>query len=143
MNNELRELYRDIETQSRAVAKALEAQHQAFVTNILVGWIVVAIVCGLFGGVIGRQKGQGSLGFWLGFFLGPIGVLVAVLLPTMSSSPPPLPHTDRGPSLDEWQAPPASDAWSGFPPVSPLYTPPPPPPKNGGDIADLYRARSL
>jgi hypothetical protein len=42
---------------------------------------LVLVPCGAVGAVVGKQRGQGGLGFLLALFLGPIGVLVAALLP--------------------------------------------------------------
>ena len=43
--------------------------------------IVVASICACIGMFIGRTRGRGTAGFWLGFFLGPIGWIIALLLP--------------------------------------------------------------
>lgn len=43
--------------------------------NLLIGflvWIVVAILSGITGHFIGRSRGRGATGFWLGFLLGPL-----------------------------------------------------------------------
>ena len=47
---------------------------------VVLGWLMSALLCGIIGYVVGTQKGNGGLGFVLGFFLLAIGILVAVLL---------------------------------------------------------------
>lgn len=50
---------------------------------LIVLWPVIALVNGCVGYAIGRSKGRGTGGFWLGFFVGAIGwVIIAVLEPT-------------------------------------------------------------
>jgi hypothetical protein len=48
-----------------------------FLLFVLIG----ALVCGFIGYAVGDTRQQGGLGFVLGFLLGPLGILVAVLLP--------------------------------------------------------------
>lgn len=43
--------------------------------------IVYIVVFGSVGRFLGEKKGNGRAGFWLGALLGPIGLLIAVLLP--------------------------------------------------------------
>jgi hypothetical protein len=43
--------------------------------------VVIAGICAMLGYAVGTQRGQGPLGMVLGLFLGPIGILVASLLP--------------------------------------------------------------
>lgn len=46
--------------------------------------LVAAALCllfGLLGCVVGRMRSHGVAGFWLGFLLGPIGIVVSALLP--------------------------------------------------------------
>ena len=43
--------------------------------------LVSSVTCGILGFVIGQDKNQAGLGAALGFLLGPIGVLIAVVLP--------------------------------------------------------------
>ena len=46
-------------------------------------WIVLAIVFGLIGTAIGKGKGRADAGWWLGFLLGIVGVIIiACLSPT-------------------------------------------------------------
>jgi len=66
-----------------------------FVLGVL--WLFSAIV----GGLIGRPKGIGSLGFILGTFLGPLGWLIMLLLP--------------GDPLRRITARPAAEGWHGDP----------------------------
>lgn len=137
--------YLDVQTMQRQVEEA----HQQFLLNFSLGLIAVMVVCGIFGSTIGGQKGQGQLGFWLGFLLGPLGVLVAALLPAIQNAqvqgPPPLPQYrppqtppplvyDNLEMLDDAKQP------IGF---SQKPAKPPPRPANGDDIARLYRARTL
>ena len=42
--------------------------------------IFVCLVCAFIAAAIGERKGQRSVGFALGLFLGPIGVVIALLL---------------------------------------------------------------
>jgi len=51
-----------------------------YVTLILI-LAVVCIVLGLIGRYIGSFKGRAKEGFWIGFFLGPIGWIIVALLP--------------------------------------------------------------
>lgn len=50
---------------------------------ILMLWVAVAVACALVGRALGERKGRGSEGFWLGLFLGVVGiVIVLVISPT-------------------------------------------------------------
>lgn len=40
-----------------------------------------AVICGVIGRYLGRTKGNATAGFVCGFFLGPIGWIIALLLP--------------------------------------------------------------
>ena len=42
--------------------------------------IFVCLVCGLIGNAVASDKGRSSAGFWLGFLLGPLGIIIALLL---------------------------------------------------------------
>ena len=55
-----------------------------FVLIILIG----AIVSGVIGTFLGGSVNKGTAGFWLGFFLGPIGWIVVLLLPRETSNSP-------------------------------------------------------
>jgi hypothetical protein len=44
-------------------------------------WAVVAVVCGFLGRSIGKGKGRGTAGWWLGFVLGFIGLVIVACLP--------------------------------------------------------------
>lgn len=44
-------------------------------------WVVVAVLCGVLGAVIGDGKGRAVAGFWIGLLLGPIGLIIAAVLP--------------------------------------------------------------
>jgi hypothetical protein len=48
---------------------------------LLVAAFVLFLLLGLLGAVVGRMRRHGVAGFWLGFLLGPIGIVVAALLP--------------------------------------------------------------
>ena len=43
-------------------------------------FVVTWIICGIIGAMIGSSKGARGTGFWLGFLLGPIGVIIAVMM---------------------------------------------------------------
>lgn len=47
--------------------------------EVFSGLLVFWFICGIAGYMIGGSKGQGVLGFVLGFLLGPIGLLIAFL----------------------------------------------------------------
>lgn len=42
--------------------------------------IIVAVFCALIGAAIGSPKGQAGAGFFLGFLLGPIGIIVIAVM---------------------------------------------------------------
>ena len=46
-----------------------------------IGGLLVASLCGYWGARVGEDKGNRRIGFWLGFFFGPLGLLVVALLP--------------------------------------------------------------
>ncbi len=49
--------------------------------------LLCLVICPILGYMVGVQRGQGTLGLVLGLFLGPIGILIAVLLPAIRVSP--------------------------------------------------------
>ena len=48
--------------------------------EILIPVLVIWLVCGFIGYAIGINKQAGAFGFWLGFLLGPLGVIAAALV---------------------------------------------------------------
>lgn len=44
--------------------------------------LVGAIFCAVLGAALGSSKGRGAAGFFLGFLFGPIGIAIALLLPS-------------------------------------------------------------
>lgn len=46
----------------------------------LVVAIIVAIICGIIGAAAGSRRGAGGIGFLVGFFLGPIGLIVMFMI---------------------------------------------------------------
>ena len=50
-------------------------------TEIIIIVVLVGLVCGLIGGALASEKGRGLEGLVLGFFFGPIGIVIALLLP--------------------------------------------------------------
>lgn len=49
--------------------------------ELLIGMLFGCFFCGILGGIIGDGRGRGSAGFLCGFMLGPLGVVIALLLP--------------------------------------------------------------
>lgn len=45
-----------------------------------IGLLVIALICGIIGGLIGSTKGRTTAGFWWSFFLGIIGIVIALFL---------------------------------------------------------------
>jgi hypothetical protein len=43
-------------------------------------WLIVWILCGIAGHFIGKGKGRGTVGFWLGLLLGPFGLIICFFL---------------------------------------------------------------
>ena len=43
--------------------------------------LVIAFICGVVGEYVGKPKGRRTAGFFLGFFLSVIGILIVVTLP--------------------------------------------------------------
>lgn len=54
---------------------------------IVIGAIAVGVVCGLIGACIAEQKQAGGLGFLLGLFLGPFGLLLCFFLDSRPQCP--------------------------------------------------------
>ena len=48
--------------------------------GVVLVWIVMGVICGLIGQAIGKKKGRGSDGFWLGLILGVIGLVCVALM---------------------------------------------------------------
>lgn len=48
---------------------------------LLIAGFLAFLLLGLLGAFVGRMRQHGIAGFWLGFLLGPLGVVVAALLP--------------------------------------------------------------
>ena len=46
------------------------------------------LICGALGLAVGRTRGRGTAGFWLGFLLGPLGIVIVLLLPAAISATP-------------------------------------------------------
>ncbi len=46
---------------------------------------VVWFICALVGAWLAGEKGRSNAGFWLGFFFGPIGIIIALLLPARTA----------------------------------------------------------
>ena len=63
--------------------------------EIAIGFVLIfllgAIVSGVIGAFLGGSVNKGTAGFWLGFFLGPIGWIVVLLLPRETSNSPQTP----------------------------------------------------
>jgi hypothetical protein len=58
------------------------SSNEILIVVLVVG--VTLLIFGLIGRYIGRDKGRSSEGFWIGFLLGPIGlIIVALLQPTV------------------------------------------------------------
>lgn len=71
---------------------------------IIVGSLIVAVICAILGRYVSSQKHRSpSEGALLGFALGPLGVIVAALLPTVE---PPKKKPARRLSRSGWLAPP-------------------------------------
>ena len=59
--------------------------------GILAFVVIGAIISGIVGGFLGDSVNKGIAGFWLGFFLGPIGWIIVLLLPRETSHSPQTP----------------------------------------------------
>jgi hypothetical protein len=49
-------------------------------SEIVVSALLFWLLCGVVAGMIGRPKGAGLLALFLGVFLGPFGILIAIFL---------------------------------------------------------------
>ena len=49
-------------------------------------YLSMGIICAIIGKVVGSKKGRGDAGLVLGFLLGPIGIVIALLLPIIADS---------------------------------------------------------
>lgn len=49
--------------------------------ELIFGLLAVGAVFGVIGALVAGTKGNGGAGFLLGFLLGPIGILIAMLIP--------------------------------------------------------------
>jgi len=60
--------------------------------EIAIGFVLIlllgAIISGAIGAFLGGSVNKGMAGFWLGFFLGPIGWIIVLLLPRETSNRP-------------------------------------------------------
>ena len=54
----------------------------AELVGLNLGVLLWLLVFGLIGKFLGGLRGNGKKGYWLGFFLGPLGWLIAVILPS-------------------------------------------------------------
>ena len=105
-------------------------------------WFGILVICGLLGGIgcaIMQAKNQpGATGFWLGFLLGPIGLIIVLCLPKHAPAaglpraggypvlPPPGWYQDPAdPTQHRWWD---GQRWSDPPPPLPLPPLPPMPP---------------
>jgi len=99
----------------------------------VVVWLVVAVIFGLIGTAIGKGKGRAGAGWWLGFLLGIIGVIIiACLSPTEEHK---VQQAQRQYEIQAeaarragYQYPPQPYApYSPYPPQGQQYAPYPPP----------------
>jgi hypothetical protein len=63
----------------------IRAMSMSEFTMLAVGFIIWATVFGLFGWAVGRHKGRGADGAWLGILLGLLGVVIAAILPPVKT----------------------------------------------------------
>lgn len=47
---------------------------------VIVAWLLGFVLSGIIGKYCGAPKGNQRVGFWLGFFLGPLGWILAALI---------------------------------------------------------------
>ncbi len=55
---------------------------------------VVLLLFAVFGGIVGELRGHGVLGALLGLCFGPLGILIAALLPERKTEPKPPPDAE-------------------------------------------------
>jgi hypothetical protein len=63
--------------------------------EFLIGMLFACFVCGCLGGMIGEGRGRGGAGFMCGFLLGPLGVVIALLLPREEKQPTAIPPIQK------------------------------------------------
>ncbi len=57
--------------------------------DVLIFLLAICVACGFFGRYISAQKIRSPTeGWWIGFVLGPIGLLIVALLPTLDPPQP-------------------------------------------------------
>ncbi len=70
--------------------------------------ILCGLVCALIGAVVADEKNRGRAGFWLGLFFGPLGIIMALLLPAAptpkSAIPLKIPKTGMSEEDADFQA---------------------------------------
>jgi len=69
---------------------------------VVVLCVVVALVCGAVGAACGSSRRRPTAGFWLGFFLGPLGCALALFLPL--GDEPTTPVNTPAPTLEELES---------------------------------------
>lgn len=48
--------------------------------GMVIGYLITAFIFGYLGSAIGRNKNADSVGFWLGFILGPLGLIITLFV---------------------------------------------------------------
>jgi hypothetical protein len=77
---EIRQVERTVGRTTETGVDASAALLAGSLLFVMLVWLAIACFCGLFGYVIAANKGRGALGFFLGVFFGPLGLIVAALL---------------------------------------------------------------
>jgi hypothetical protein len=97
-----------------------------------------ALVMGVIGLSIGRYKGRPTLGFWLGFLIGLIGVIIIACIPRTQAAKMATwqrrnalhnagyPYPPQQPYQPYQQYPPGQGPYSQYPPPGQWQQPPPP-----------------
>lgn len=75
----------EIEQLAALIRQQAEREQSRSIATIVAACVVAAIICAMFGWAVGETRRRPGFGFLLGLFLGPIGVLTAVLLPEPTS----------------------------------------------------------